>query len=288
LVIDLKEYVITLDGGVGNVIQTIPFMLWLKSNGYQVYARMGYDVFSKEICEIASDSYHHLIEHDDRIPLNSVYKGNIMASEEGKKLVKQMPEWQAWFRFHGFEIPSKPQFALNIQKRESPSRVIIAPCCKPNWQMKRYPHWNELIAKIPRCTVVGLPSDGDNLKGDFIDLRGKTSLSELGGILQDADYVIAEEGGVAHLSCAVGTKTYILYGGTDPVKNSTPANSIQIMSSQPFACRPCQTKGWYTEGTGLNTKFYGCKKSEMIDGYSKCMMALSSFEVLKAIADNGN
>jgi ADP-heptose:LPS heptosyltransferase len=281
-------FVITLEGGIGNIIQTIPFMLWLKENGHNVVARMGVHAFSKEICEMTSPSYHYLIEHNDVIPRDAIYKGNIMASEEGKQLVSRMPEWKAWFEFHGFNAPDEGIMKLDFDKSETPSKVVLAPCCKPNWPMKRYPYWNDLIKSIPNCAVVGLPTDG-NLAGDFVDLRGKTSLRKLAGILEGADYVIAEEGGVAHLACAVGTKTYILYGGTDPVKNSTPANSIQIISSDVFSCRPCQAKGaWHTEGTGLSRTFYGCKKSEMINGFSRCMSALSPFEVMKAIADNGD
>jgi ribosomal protein S14 len=273
-----QPYVVTLIGGIGNILQTVPFMAWLKSKGHEVIGRVHEDAYSKEICELISPCYHRLIEHGETVP-NSIDRGGIATSR-----IKGSPEWHAWFRIHDFLVPRDvARIELDLEPVKSPSRVILAPCCKPNWPMKRWGYWNELIAELPNCAVVGLPDDGGELTGDFIDLRGKTSLRELAGMLADADYVIAEEGGIAHLACAAGTRTYVLYGGTDPVKNRPPFNSVQIMSSQYFACRPCQVKGWHTEGKGSTKTFFGCVKNKMIDGHAQCMAALSVSEVLEAV-----
>lgn len=278
-----KTYVITLIGGMGNILQTVPLMAWLKEKGHEVVGRVHKDAYSREICEMISPSYHRLIEDGQVIP-NSIDKGGMRVSR-----ITNKAEWQAWFEFHDFIVPKNVnRLNIEFEPMKTPSRVILAPCCKPNWPMKRWPHWNDLISKIPNCTLVGMPTDGGDVTGDFTDLRGKTSLRELAGILADADYVIAEEGGVAHLACAVGTKTYILYGGTDPIKNKPPFNSVQIMSAEQFSCRPCQVKGWHTEGAGLTKRFYGCKRAEMINGHSRCMTSLGVFEVIKAVSDNGD
>lgn len=281
-----KTFVVYLVGGIGNILQTVPFMSWLKSQGHEVLALRDRQAYCDEICEMVAPAYTSLVRD---VPNSETFinKGNMMTSAEGKKLVARMPEWKAWFVYHGFEVPSSVDMAVRVERAKSPSRVVLAPCCKPNWPMKRWPHWQGLIDRMPGCAVVGLPTDG-SFGGDFIDLRGKTNLKELSGILADADYVIAEEGGIAHLACAVGTTTYILYGGTDPVKNSPPCKSIQVMSSQPFGCRPCQGRGWYYENTPTEMVVYGCRREQMVKEHARCMHALTPYEVLKAVADNGD
>jgi len=218
----------------------------------------------------------------------AVDKGSLLETQDGKNLVREMPEWAAWFKWHGLEPPENPEVRMDFDEAKCPSGVVLAPCCKSNWPMKEWPHWNELIAKMPGCTVVGLSEDGGELKGDFVDMRGKTPLRQLAGILADADYVVAEEGGVAHLACSVGTRTYILYGGTDPVKNEPPANSVLLMSSEKFNCRPCQYRSLHKERRGNTTIFHGCRPEAKQGQHTRCMTALNPYEVMKAIADHGD
>jgi hypothetical protein len=280
-------FVITLIGGIGNIIQTIPFMSYLKNNGFTVLGRKHKQADSEEICKMAKPSYHKLITTESVV--GAVDKGSLLASEDGKALIRKMPEWKAWFVWHGFEPPEEMSINIDYDKAESPSRVIFAPCCKKTWTMKKWPHWNKLIENMPEVAVVGSKNDGDELQGNFIDLRETTSLRQLAGILANAEYVVAQECGIAHLSCAVGTKTYILYGGTSIVKNLPPKNAIPIFCSENFSCRPCQHTGkCKTFGDGINKIFQGCDSKELISGYSKCMNALSVYEVQKAISDHGD
>lgn len=280
----MASYGVLLTGGIGNIIQTIPFMNWLKQNGHDVTATYDRHAYCQEICEMAAPSYHRLSETVH----NCDYRGNMLTTDKGKRLISKMPEWAAWFIFHGFDVPDMVETPLDFEEVECPSRVVLAPCCKPNWPMKRWPHWQGLVNLMPGCAVVGLPTDAPGLKGDFKDLRKKTSLRVLAGMLADADYVIAEEGGIAHLACAVGTRTYVLYGGTDPVKNAQPNNAIQLVSSEPFACRPCQNRGWYYENTPTEMIAYGCRKNQLVNNHVRCMSAMTPYEVMKAVADNGD
>lgn len=281
----MASYAVLLTGGIGNIIQTIPFMNWLKESGHEVVAVYDREAYCEEICEMAAPSYHSLSR---KVPSGFVFMGNMLTSDFGKVLVRDVSEWAAWFLYHGFDIPDSVSTPLDFEDARSPSRVVLAPCCKPNWPMKRWPYWQELVDRMPGCTVVGIPGDAPGIKGDFIDLRKRTSIRELAGILSDADYVVAEEGGIAHLACAVGTRTYVLYGGTNPVKNAQPNNAVQIMSSEYFACRPCQGRGWYYENMQREMVLYGCNKRNLVKGYARCMATLSPFEVMKAISDNGD
>ena len=46
--------------------------------------------------------------------------------------------------------------------------------------------------------------------------------------------------------------------------------------------------GWYYENAPKEMVLYGCRKEKMVDGHVRCMNALTPYEVVKAIADNGD
>jgi len=276
----MAKYVITLVGGIGNIIQTTPFMLWLRSQGHEVYGKADKNSYSLESCELVSCAYDELIQDGEMIE-GAIDKGNLLCSPF-KSAVKKMPEWEAWFRWHKFEVPETVETRTNKDSDFSLGfDMVLAPTGKPSWPMKRWPYWQELIYKLPGCAVVGLEGDGGNLDGDFHDYRGKLSLGQAASFFANSKIVIAEEGGMSHLSCAQGTRTLILFGGTDPLKNLPPHNGIVVKTNKLFDCQPCQLKGLlHRTGKGQNTTYHGCHPNDKIDGYSRCMHSLNLNNVL--------
>jgi ADP-heptose:LPS heptosyltransferase len=275
--------VVPLLGGIGNIIQTTPFMQWLRKNGWEVIAERHKHAWSTEICEMVSPAYSLLVGHGEG---PSDARRMVCGSNERiKGMVRAgMPEWAIYFKVNGFDPPGRDEIGtvLDFTPSMSPSRVILAPCCKKEWPMKRWPHWQRLIDEMPGCAVVGMTGDGGQLDGEFIDLRGKTSLRELAGILNGADSVIAEEGGVAHMACAVQTPTVILYGGTMVSKNLPPHYGNPVGPSMKFPCRPCQGKArcyWYKPPEYPHPIMYGCRHNEQVNGFSRCMDAISVEDV---------
>lgn len=70
------------------------------------------------------------------------------------------------------------------------------------------------------------------------DLRGKTSLVELGAVLTRAHLVIANDTGPMHLAAALGRPVIALMGPTDPRRTGPAGLGHRVLSGFP-PCSPC-------------------------------------------------
>ncbi len=132
---------------------------------------------------------------------------------------------------------------------ETRPAVVLIPSAR--WATKVWPvaSFAHLADQLRRdglqVIVVGseLPTSEDPLAGleGVLDLRGKTSLAELGGILQRADLIIANDTGPMHLAAALGCKVIALMGPTDAKRTGPYGTGHRILSSWP-ACSPCFSK----------------------------------------------
>jgi heptosyltransferase-1 len=105
--------------------------------------------------------------------------------------------------------------------------VVFAPCSRhaaKNWPAKRFVELGEhLNAQI---ILVGAPDDSEVCtyienslpEGAAINLCGKTTLLELGGVLQKADLVVTVDSGPMHMASATGTPCLAVFGPTDPLR----------------------------------------------------------------------
>ena len=73
--------------------------------------------------------------------------------------------------------------------------------------------------------------------GNYLDLRGQTTLPELVAAIAAADLFIAPDTGPMHIAAAVQTPGVVIYGGyINPVCTGYPGN-INLYS--PVKCAPC-------------------------------------------------
>jgi lipopolysaccharide heptosyltransferase I len=105
--------------------------------------------------------------------------------------------------------------------------VVFAPCSRheaKNWPTDRFA---ELGQKLnAHIVIVGTSEDALACKsieralprGRITNLCGKTSLLELGGVLQKSDLVITVDSGPMHMASASGTPCLAIFGPTDPVR----------------------------------------------------------------------
>ncbi|MFQ5881943.1 MAG: glycosyltransferase family 9 protein [Candidatus Methylomirabilales bacterium] len=124
--------------------------------------------------------------------------------------------------------------------------VVLIPSAR--WSTKLWPlaSFAELATRLHRegvqVLMVGgeLPTEVDPLTGlkGVVDLRGKTSLADLGSVLQRADLIIANDTGPMHLAAALGRKVIALMGPTDPRRTGPYGGGHRVLSSFP-ACSPC-------------------------------------------------
>lgn len=117
--------------------------------------------------------------------------------------------------------------AVDFQCLEKKPSVVFAPCSRhaaKNWPWKRFV---ELGSHLDcQIILVGAPDDAETClkienalpEGACTNLCGKTSLLELGGVLQRADLVVTVDSGPMHMASATGTPCLAIFGPTDPTR----------------------------------------------------------------------
>jgi ADP-heptose:LPS heptosyltransferase len=99
-------------------------------------------------------------------------------------------------------------------------------------------YWRILATKLNyEGSIVQVGSFGDLPFPGAIDLRGKTSLRDLGAILAQARLFLGLEGFLMHLARAVDTRAVIIYGGWIHPDVSGYTTHHQLYT--PLACAPC-------------------------------------------------
>ena len=144
---------------------------------------------------------------------------------------------------------SFPPYAL---KGAGP-RVAFIPCSR--WPTKNAPP--ALFAGVGRLLLqqgvqtiylAGSPADSavcrfmeEELKDErVVNVCGRTSLPELGGLLSRMDLVLTVDSGPMHLAAAAGVRVAAFFGATDPGRTGPYGNHhLLITSPETLACRPC-------------------------------------------------
>lgn len=140
------------------------------------------------------------------------------------------------------------------------------------------PYYNDLIKLLKQnfpslqLVQVGASAKYGTMIGTDHNLVGKTNLDEIATILQQALLHIDGEGGLVHLSHAVGGKSCVLFGPTSPSVFGYPEN-INLRGS---AC-PC-TCDWIT-----NRWTEQCIKG---DTPAPCMLSLTPQFVIQKIKES--
>ena len=78
-------------------------------------------------------------------------------------------------------------------------------------------------------------------KKPLVDLTGKTGLAEAAAILSVVDLLVSNDMGLAHVAPAVGTKTAVIFGPTNPV-TTRPFSGNAIVVRHDVDCSPCMLR----------------------------------------------
>jgi len=133
------------------------------------------------------------------------------------------------------DLPDKPVvFPVDFPASgipQSSSNILLSPCSRhaaKNWPVERFAAVGKALHEKTGAElyISGIPEDRaacEELErrlpdGAVHNLCGKTSLIELGGVLQAMDLVITVDSGPMHMAAAVGTPTLAIFGPTDPVR----------------------------------------------------------------------
>jgi heptosyltransferase-1 len=110
-------------------------------------------------------------------------------------------------------------------------RIMFIPCSRwptKNWPADRFADLGRRLVNRLGATLylAGGPADRDvcasiesSSKG-VLNLCEKTTLPELGGILQEMDLVVTVDTGPMHMAAAVGTPVVAIFGPTNPERTS--------------------------------------------------------------------
>lgn len=145
------------------------------------------------------------------------------------------------------------------------------------WNPERFAAVADALARQRNAQIilVGGPADDSadviaSMTQPCIDLTGKTSLTELAGLLRTADLYIGADSGVGHIAAGVGAPVVSIFGPSNHRAYGpwNPNGRVTVIRSAPL-CSPCS----YVEyGIGLRE---GCPART-------CMRMVSADDVLRA------
>lgn len=73
------------------------------------------------------------------------------------------------------------------------------------------------------------------------DLTGQTDLADAVAILSEVDMFVSNDMGLAHIAAAVGTKTIVIFGPTNPITTRPLGANVQIIRKD-VECSPCMLR----------------------------------------------
>ena len=74
-----------------------------------------------------------------------------------------------------------------------------------------------------------------------IDMIGKTSIAEAAAVLSVVDLMVSNDMGLAHIAPAVGTKTAVIFGPTNPI-TTRPFSENAVIVRHDVECSPCMLR----------------------------------------------
>ncbi|RKU13876.1 lipopolysaccharide heptosyltransferase II [Candidatus Poribacteria bacterium] len=134
----------------------------------------------------------------------------------------------------------------------SPKEYLIGVNLGTTWRTKRWSLENfaAVITQIQkrfeaRILLTGSTAEsplGEALaqiaKVETINLIGKTTLMQLGALIESCDLYLTCDSGPMHIAAAVGTPTIALFGPTSPMRHGPYGENHKVIE-KPVECRPC-------------------------------------------------
>ena len=196
--------------------------IW-KGNRHQIYyyLRLISEIEKYYFCEISK------IQNDETYP-------ELEVSDERKSNAKK------FLLKYGID-PTKVVIGLGVGSANSRAK---------RWTTERYARLNDLLQESSGINVVLMGSKKEleisreiYEKSDTkpVTLTGKTELADAISILSEFDLFVSNDMGLAHIASAVGTKTLVIFGPTNPL--ATSPRGAEIISKN-IDCVPCTLRNY--------------------------------------------
>ncbi|OVE74010.1 hypothetical protein BVX94_01950 [bacterium B17] len=151
-----------------------------------------------------------------------------------------------------------PAAPMKVMAASSP-KVAMLPSSR--WETKNWPEKSfaavgkELREKVDASIILlGGPGDAgicgrieQEIGDGVVNLAGKCSLPETGGVLSDVDLLISNDSGPVHMAAAVGTPAVVVFGPTDPDRTG-PYGDIHKVVKATEPCSPCFSRTCNKDG----------------------------------------
>lgn len=148
-------------------------------------------------------------------------------------------------RYMGFDDAEKlfPVTFPEYPAEGSRPCVAFAPCSRwpaKNWPPDQFIETGRALREKRGGSIflVGGADDGDvcrriarGIGGGTVDLSGKTTLVELGGLLRKMDLILTVDSGPMHMAAAVGKPVLALFGATDPLRTGPYGPMHRVITS---------------------------------------------------------
>jgi lipopolysaccharide heptosyltransferase II len=143
------------------------------------------------------------------------------------------------------------------------------------WPEARFAELADMIAgKLAgKVVIVGGPDDiplAEEIRTlsrtKPFSLAGRTSLLQLGAVLEKCSVLVSGDTGPLHLATAVGTKVVALFGAADPARTGPVGNGHRVIQAAGVACVPCRSRT--------------CSNP----AYLECMVKITAAMVVDAVA----
>ena len=144
------------------------------------------------------------------------------------------------------------------------------------WSVERFAGLCDLLCERLGAKVLIIGGGEDTILAEQIVakatsapivLTGKTSLLQLGAVLQRCALLVTGDTGPMHISTAVGTRVVALFGAADPERTGPVGEGHRIMQAREVACVPCRSR----KCTNKN--------------YLECMDRISPDQVFQAVRE---
>jgi len=194
-----------------------------------------------------------------RSEIKKIYKKRITARRMAvwfKKRIKDISVLELYHRpltsLLG-EVREFPEPMLYINSgvvHNLPSKYcVFAPLSRHS--VKIWPYYKELYSLVVKninmeVVLVGKEEDGSEISLDIegaVNLINRTDLKELVQIIKGACFVVSNDSAVAHISTAVRTPLFVIFGPTIKEFGFMPqGENVSIFETFPH-CRPCSLHG---------------------------------------------
>ena len=132
------------------------------------------------------------------------------------------------------------------------------------WPMSHFAELADIIADQMQASPLIIGGPDDILLADEIVVRsrtkpvsiaGRTSLLQLGAVLEKCSLLVSGDTGPLHMATAVGTRSLALFGAADPGRTGPIGKGHHVIQAAGVVCVPCRSRRC------SNQKYLECMES---------------------------